>query len=174
MAEHEWYQTLRAEWKPAHVRLLLIGESAPAADADDLRFFYAPVLTRADNLFRSVVGAAYERPTLKAGEPKAPWLTRLRDDGIYLIDLAPYPVNHLGSGERRRVLRENAPACVAAAGALKPEGIVVCHGPSFEILCQPLRAAGLPLLHEDRIPFPLGNTRAEFIEKFQRALTRMA
>lgn len=164
---------MRADWRPARVRLLLIGESAPAADADDHRFFYAPVLSRADNLFRSVVAAVYERPTLKSGDQKAPWLRKLRDDGVFLIDLAPYPVNHLGSGERRLVLRENAPACVATAKALQPRGIVVCHGPSFEILRKPLRDAGLPLLHDDRIPFPLGNTRAEFVEKFRHALTRL-
>jgi hypothetical protein len=54
---------------------LLIGESAPDARATERRFFYAPTLTAADNLFRGVVAALYEPiPPGRSGGQKAPWL----------------------------------------------------------------------------------------------------
>jgi hypothetical protein len=33
-----------------------------------------------------------------------------------------------------------------------------------------MRTAGLPLLHDAPIPFPVGNTRARFVEAVQAAL----
>ncbi len=162
---------MREQWRPAEVRVLLVGESAPDARAGDRRFFYAPTLTRADNLFRGVVEAVYGRSPGRAGDAKAPWLERLRAGGFYLIDLVPYPVNALAAGERRRTLREYAPACVGQAVELAPAGVIVCHGPSFDVLAGTMRDAGVPMLHDARIPFPLGNWRATFIERVRDALS---
>ena len=72
--------------------------------------------------------------------------------------------------DRAQARRDHVAACVAQARALAPTGIVVCHGPTFDVLAAPLRAAGLPLLHRERIPFPLGNYRAAFVAKV-RAVT---
>jgi hypothetical protein len=153
--------------------LLLIGESAPdvSPDPQARRFFYAPTLTRSDNLYRAVVAALYApHEPLRAGDSKEPWLDRLKADGVYLIDAAPYPINHLAARLRRRVRLEHAAACVAQAKALEPDGVIVCHGPTFEDLAPRLHAAGLPLLHSAPIPFPLGNHKARFVAEFQTAL----
>ena len=40
------------------------------------------------------------------------------------------------------------------------------------MLATPLITADLSLLHKTPIPFPLGNTRAAFIEGFNRARAR--
>lgn len=63
MAEEEWYQSLREQWKPSHIRLLLVGESAPddGGDPGNRRFFYSEPLNQADNLFRSVVAALFRQ-----------------------------------------------------------------------------------------------------------------
>lgn len=174
MAENPWYQTLRSKWKPAKVRLLLIGESAPADHGDpaNRRFFYSEPLSHADNLFRSVAAALYNSGKLTKGDSKQPWLERLRTDGVYLIDLAPEPVNALSGAARRSALRANVDDCVKRATELQPEGIIICHGPSFALLKNPLNAAGLPLLHDAPIPFPLGNTRAQFIEDVRSAIAK--
>lgn len=156
------YQKLRAQWKPELVRLLLIGESAPDPGAQTLRFFYAPTLTAHDNLFRGVVLALYGRSPGRADDPKRPWLEALRDDGVYLINLVPFPVNALSARERKQALRDHAEQCVAAAAALQPQAVAVCHGPSFQALRPGLERAALPLLHEDPLPFPLGNWREQF------------
>lgn len=149
----------------------MIAESAPddSGEVSRRRFFYADRLG-ADNLFRSVVEAMYgtTRDDLtRTGKP--PWLERLRSDGFYLIDLAPHPVNALSRTARRRALLESVSGCVARAAALQPDVVVVVKADLYPMLAGPLRAAGLSLLQDGPIPFPLGNTRAEFIEGFNRA-----
>ena len=174
MLEEPWYQSLREQWKPSHVRLLLIGESAPDANADPeaRRFFYAPTLSGADNLFRGVVQALYGEVTLAKSDDRTLWLNKLKADGVYLIDLVPYPVNKLPAAARKRAWRDNALLTVTAAKDLTPDGVIICHAPTFKVLSSPLREAGLPVLHTEPIPFPLGNFRAKFVEMFRAALQR--
>lgn len=167
------YQQLREQWKPDPVRLLLVGESAPDPGKAELRFFYAPTLTAHDNLFRGVTLALYGRSPGRAGDPKRPWLEALRADGVYLIDLVPFPVNALSARERRQALRDHADACAAEAAGLQPEAIAICHGPTFAALRPALMQAGLPLIHEQPLPFPLGNWREQFAAGL-RAATEQA
>jgi len=170
---HWSYAELREAYRPERVRVLLIGESAPDPGAAERRFFYAPVLDRRDNLFRGVVEALFGESPGRAGDPKAPWLARLKDMGVYLIDLVPFPVDKLVARERARARRDHVTACVEQARSLQAGGIVVCHSPSFGVLAEPLRRAALPLLHEERIPFPLGNHRAAFVAKVRAAIARI-
>ena len=166
-----WYDDLRRQWKPNAVQLLLVGESAPDPGAEERRFFYAPKLDRRDNLFRGVVEALYEPiPRGSTGQPKRPWFERLRADGVYLVDLVPFPVDKLTSGERRRARRAHVAALVEQAQMLDPEGVIVCHAPTFTEAAPALRAVGLPLLHNEPLPFPLGNTRARFVAGVRAAV----
>lgn len=174
--EEPWYAQLRNRWKPERVKLLMIAESAPAdrGDVSARRFFYAADRLGPDNLFRGVVAAMYGTSGAELQRTgKHPWLERLRGDGFFLIDLAPYPVNALGSAERRRVLTRAAAGCVARAVALDPTGVVVVKSDLFGILAQPLKEAGLPLLQDGPIAFPLGNTRVEFVAGFNLARSRL-
>lgn len=167
-----WYERLRQQWKPAKVRLLLVAESVPnpIATEAERRFFYAPTVSRADNLFRGVALGLYGEK-LHTGQDRAPLLSRLQDDGVWLIDLAPFPVNHLSSGDRRRALKANAPSRVREILELNPDGIVICHTPSFKVLAPELTAAAAPLLHEQPIPFPLGNYREAFAAALRTAVS---
>jgi len=158
---------------PQEVRLLLIGESAPDANTAEPRFFYAPKLDRRDNLFRAVVEAMFDSSAGHAGDPKAMWHARLKAAGVYLIDLVPDPVDKRRPGERAQARRGHVNACVRHAEELKPAGIIICHAPSFDVLAGPLRRAALPLLHEERIPFPLGNHRERFVNAFRAARQRL-
>jgi hypothetical protein len=166
------YRQLRERWKPEPVRLLLIAESAPDPGAAELRFFYAPTLTAHDNLFRGVILALDGRSPGRAGDLKRPWLQALRDDGVYLIDLVPFPVNSLASRDRKRALRDHAEECVAEAAACDPQAIAVCHGPTFDALRPALLDARLPLIHEQPLPFPLGNWREQFASGLRAAAAR--
>lgn len=174
--EEPWYAQLRERWKPEKVRLLLIAESAPddQGDPSRRRFFYADLLNRHDNLFRSVVLALYDvtKDDL-VHTKKTDLLARLKGDGVYLIDLVPYPINGLDGAARRHAQTENVAGCVARAKELGPEGVVVIKKDVFALLALSLRVAGLPLLHERGISFPLGNTRAEFVEDFRAAIANM-
>jgi len=173
VAEAQWYTALRDVWEPDSVRVLLVGESAPDPGDAQRRFFYAPTLTRADNLFRAVVKTFYGQSPGRAGDAKAPWLERLRDDGVFLVDLVPFPVNRLAPGERRKALRAHADALVAEATARMPDGVVVCHGPTFRATADALRAAGVAVLHDHAIPFPIGNWQARFVAEVRQALVKI-
>lgn len=63
-------------------------------------FFYNPALDR-DIQFRRVVQAMFESPG-RAGDDKAPWLARLKAEGIY-YRFGPLPCdNHkVSAGDRR-------------------------------------------------------------------------
>lgn len=174
-SEEPWYAQFRARWKPDQVRLLLIAESPPddRGDPSRRRYFYADRLN-VDNLFRSTVLALYgaTKDDL-ARTPKTEWLTRLKEDGVYLIDLVPFPINGLDGSARRAAQQTNAVDCVARAKRLDPAGVVVIKKDVFAALARPLRAEGLPLLHDRGISFPLGNTRAEFVEDVRAAIARL-
>jgi hypothetical protein len=172
MSDYEtWYDDLRRQWKPHAVRLLLIGESVPDPGAEERRFFYAPKLDCRDNLFRGVVEALYGPiPRGSTGQSKQPWLEQLRADGVYLVDLVPFPVDKLTSRERRRARREHVATLIERAQAHDPEGVIVCHAPTFMDVAPALRAAGVPLLHDEPLPFPLGNTRARFVAGVRAAV----
>jgi hypothetical protein len=166
------YAQLRQRWKPEPIRLLLIGESAPDPGAAELRFFYAPTLTAHDNLFRGVILALYGQSPGHAGDSKRPWLEALHGDGVYLIDLVPFPVNALSARERKQALRDHAANCVAEAAACEPQAIAVCHGPTFNALRLAMLEAGLPLIHQQALPFPLGNWREQFASGLRAAAAR--
>lgn len=167
--EETWYQQLRLRWKPDQVRVLLVAESAPDPGAAERRFFYAPTVSRSDNLFRAVVLALYDEK-VRAGDNRSEHLARLQRDGVWLIDLAPYPVNHLPSGERQRTLREHASERARDIQTISPDGIVICHSPTFRALAPRLAAVNAPLLHNEPIPFPLGNFRDAFVRAFRSAV----
>ena len=176
MSEDPWYAERRARWKPDKVRLLLIAESAPddAGDLTNRRFFYDDNLTGRDGLFRQVVYVLFDNPDLKSGSgEKLPWLERLQDQGVYLIDLAPVPVNYHSKSERAAPLLQNIDATVSLAGEVAPEGIVLVKRNVFEFLNEPLRAAGLPVLHDEFIPFPASGQQVRFRERFAKAASAL-
>lgn len=172
MSEDPWYAERRARWKPEKVHLLLIAESAPddGGDLANRRYFYDDNLTGRDSLFREVVRALFDNPVLKSGPgAKVPWLVRLRDQGIYLIDLASVPVNYQSTPERNAALQQNINATVALAAELDPDGIVLVKRNVFELLNARLRNAGLRVLHDEFIPFPGSGQQVRFRERFAAA-----
>lgn len=176
MSEDPWYSERRARCEPEHVRLLLIAESAPddGGDVASRRFFYDDHLTSRDGLFREVVRALYGNPTLTSGpNAKKPWLEKLKADGVYLIDLAPVPVNYHLPSERAVALQRNIEATVSLAGDLSPDGIVLVKQNVFDLLERPIRTAGLPLLHDAMVPFPGSGQQKRFRERFADALARL-
>lgn len=176
MSEDSWYSERRERWKPDKVRCLLIAESAPddGGNAANRRFFYDEDLTRHDGLFREVVKVMFgESPGEAAPGAKLPWLRRLRDEGVFLTDLASVPVNFHGKSERHTALAENVERCVALAVALKPDGIILVKKNVFELLERPLSSAGLLVLHDKFVPFPGSGQQIRFREQFTAAYSKL-
>jgi hypothetical protein len=165
-----WYEELRERYRPARLCYLLIAESPPDPGEGERRFFYSPELT-IDNLYRGVAEAVYgERDDVDVRD-KSAVLERLREDGFWLIDAVEDPVNKLGRSDRVRAIKDGVPQLIARCIALGPErGAIICHGKVYAATAQALRDGGVPVLHDEALPFPLGNWRARFVEGFRRAL----
>lgn len=165
-----WYEELRERFRPTRLRYLLIAESPPDPGDRGRRFFYSPTLT-IDNLYRSVAEAVYgERDNFDVRDKPA-LLARLREDGFWLIDAVEYPVNKLGSSTRSRAIKAAVPRLVERCVELEPErGAIICHGKVFAATAHALRDAGVVVLDDVVLPFPLGNWRARFVEGFRQAL----
>ena len=166
-----WYDELRDNHRPDVVEVLLVAESPPDPGSTDRRFFYSPTLDGKDNLYRGVATALYGRETDFDLTAKATVLRRIQRDGFWLIDLCDEPVNHLPPSARRRALQDAVPDLVARAVAVAPtRGVIVCMTPVHRLVAAPLEAAGVPVLHDTPLPFPMSWLRADFVEGFRHTL----
>jgi hypothetical protein len=148
-------------YRPPQVRILLVAETPPVEKPPDPpRYFYFTDVTKHDGLFRAVVKAIlHVNPdrTLKAD-----LLSGLRGEGVFLIDLKPYPLD-------RRPLHDFVSALIERCKALQPEKIILIKADVYDAAFAALRAAGCPVV-EQRIPFPGSGHQREFTEAFERAL----
>ncbi|MCR8669583.1 hypothetical protein [Agrococcus sp. HG114] len=171
--EDPWYTARRERWRPERVRLLLVAESPPAVDGGQRRYFYDDDLLKEDGLFREVAKGLCNAGSLRSGAgAKVPWLGALRDAGVFLIDLSPVPVNRLGAN-RNRTLASSVADCTARAVALGPEGVILVKRSVHELLADPFKAASLPLLHEEPVPFPGSGQQRRFQERFAAAVAAL-
>lgn len=92
-----WYDSLREEYRPDRVRLLLIAESPPDPHQGDGRFFYAPDL-KVDNLYRSVALALYGHDPTFNERDKPAVLQRMKRDGVSSLPTRSGPPALLGAG----------------------------------------------------------------------------
>ena len=170
MSEDLWYEQLRSSYRPAAIRVVFVGESAPDPGSGTRRFFYAPQLTY-DNLFRGLMAALYDAGSDALNNRKPEWLERFCADGFWLLDVVDRPINKLSSSQRSRARRGAAAEAIDRIAAARPiVGVVVCHGPTFTDLLSSGASDRLTFLQSEPIPFPLGNFRAEFIRRVRLAL----
>jgi hypothetical protein len=92
-------------------------------------------------------------------------------DGFWLIDAVDRPVNHLPPEPRRAAITAAVPHLVARCRSLAPRrGVIICHRVVYQLATPSLRDAGVQMLHDQPLPFPLGNWRTEFVAGFRQAL----
>jgi hypothetical protein len=162
---------LRELHRPEQLRLLLVGESPPDPRSGARRFFYAPALGP-DNLYRGVAMALYGEEAGFDAKRKLSYLGRMRTDGVWLIDAVEDPVNALSASQRRRAIRSAVPGLIERCLELAPSvGVMICHTVVYDAVASPLREAGVRVLHDRALPFPLGNTRAAFVGGARSALS---
>lgn len=173
MSDPSPYEELRSRYRPDPLEVLLIGESPPAPRGDAVPFFYADHLG-ADNLFRGVSEAVLGLDSLTLRrEPKSRVLSELQARGLWLIDAVDEPVNQLPMPERRARVRDGVARLVSRCLAEQPRrGVIVCHGLVYRYVGQPLREAGVTVLHDEPLPFPSRGHRPTFVAKLREALVR--
>jgi hypothetical protein len=106
-------ECLRRSYRPAHVRVLFIGESPPASG----RFFY-----QADSgLYRAV------RDTFRAAFPAFPekdFLHSFQTLGCYLVDLCGKPVDRLSTAKRKEACRDGEVHLARKLNELQPKIVI--------------------------------------------------
>ena len=146
--------------RPEDIKLLLVAEAPPAA-LD--RYFYFEDVPHQDSLFRYV--ARFILTTEPTRANKAELLARLRDRGVFLIDLKRDPVEG-------KSLALEVPDLVRRIRRLDPCKIIIIIKDSvYHLVHQPLAEAGLPVVDE-RVPFPGSGQQRRFELAFARALRR--
>ena len=87
MIDSEERERLRIRYRPAHVKVLFVGESPPMSGA----FFYrgdSDLYKATKRVFEAVCGQTW------TGDDPEPFLRWLRGAGCYLDDLSHEPINH--------------------------------------------------------------------------------
>lgn len=163
------YAAARNKYKPADIKVLLIGE-APPCSLD--RYFYFEEVSRQDSLFLEIMGVLY--PELKAQylaskrDPllKAELLEHFQSDGYWLMDLSEVP--HEVSGAHPE---DSLPSLLARLKkvAHRKMQIVLIKANVYDCCYPVLKEQGYKVSSE-RIPFPGSGQQAVFREKFWRAL----
>jgi hypothetical protein len=106
-------ERLRRSYRPAHVRILFVGESPPASG----RFFY-----QADSgLYRAI------RNTFRAAFPALPkddFLHSFQTLGCYLVDLCGKPVDRLNSEKRKQACRDGEARLARTLKELRPQIVI--------------------------------------------------
>ena len=155
------------KYRPERVRLLLVAH-APPEEVE--RYFYFEGVREKDELFRYVVQALFGiMPRDRSA--KAAWLARLRDAGVFLIDLVEQPITSVvvGRSARARDLKPFVPGLIDRARALSPERVVLIKTDVYDAGFRQAQEAGLPVVDE-RMPFPTSGRQKEFERGFASAL----
>ena len=147
------------KYRPERIELLLVAEAPPGC-VD--RYFYFVGVREHDSLFRYVVRAILKAEPTRENKPEL--LARLRDRGVFLVDLKQDPVD--GSS-----LTDSVPGLVRRVRRLNPERIVLIKAPVYDAAYASLADAGLPVV-DVRVPFPGSGQQRHFDEAFARALRR--
>ena len=150
-----------AIYKPSHVKLLLVAEAPPAV-LD--RYFYFDDVREQDALFRYVVRGVLGAEPTRSNKPAL--LARLRDAGVFLIDLLEDP-------QADASVEEAALRLVGRVQALEPENVILIKVNVFDAAHGVLVKAGVPVVSE-RIPFPGSGQQRRFEAAFRRALASIA
>lgn len=150
-----------AKYKPKRVRLLLVAE-APPCTTD--RYFYFEDVTEHDSLFRYVYRGLFNETPSREG--KAGCLAKMRDAGVYLIDVSEEPI---ADGAKTRLTPEQILALVPRCKALNPDAIVLIKSNVYDLNYKPLVDAGFNVA-DARMPFPASGQQKKFETIFGAAL----
>ncbi len=147
-------ENLRRRYRPARLRLLLIGESPPASG----RFFYpkdSGLYRAARDVFRVVYASITDDNFLEA----------FREAGCYLIDLCADPVDKMSPKERRAKCVASEAWLARRIVTLQPEAIATVVRTIEDNVQRAITRAGWsgPVL---RLPYPgrWARNRTLFVE----------
>ncbi len=153
-----------ARYKPQHVRLLLVAE-APPCTLD--RYFYFEDVKVHDSLFRYVYRGLFGELPTREGKPDC--LTRMREAGVYLIDVSRDPI---ADGAKVRLTDEQLSAMVPRCAKLKPDAVILIKSNVYDLTYGSLIKGGFNVA-DSRMPFPASGQQKKFETLFAEALKQV-
>lgn len=168
------YDTIRQQYRPDHIKILLIAESPPpAAEVQSSRQFYrSEQIRKGDRLFTNTIRALYPE-TIDVSEPaleadKESWLRRFQADGFYMIEALETSQRHaVTKSQRQARIRESLPRLIERVQELadKDTGIILIKSNVFEVAAEPLQAAGFTVLNKELVDYPGQYNQRDYREK---------
>lgn len=173
------YEKVRIKFKPSRIRILLIAESPPpSANVESSRQFYRnDRIRKNDRLFVNTIKALYsEVANLTEKElelQKDFWLSRLQNDGYYMIEALDESQKHeVTKRQRQEKIKKNLPNLLKKASALATEDtkIILIKSNVFEVAAKPLKEAGFNVLNKELVDYPGQFNQRAYREKLKKLL----
>lgn len=171
------YDELRQQYRPEHIRLLLIAESPPpSANIGGSRHFYrSDKPRREDRLFNNTVWALYPEAAEKTEDDlqaeKETWLRRMQADGIYMIEALEVSQAHkVEKKDRQAKIKEALPRLIERVGELAEADtqLVLIKSNVFVVAAEPVRAAGFNVINKELVDYPGRFNQRAYKEKLSR------
>jgi hypothetical protein len=168
------YNDIRQQYKPKHIRFLLVAESPPpSAEIQSSRHFYrSDMIRKDDRLFINTIKALYseaEDMTEAQIEPnKEQWLRRFQADGWYMIEALEVSQRHAVTKQQRQdKIREHLPELIRRIRLLTSSDtkIILVKSNVFDVATEPLRKAGFTVLNTELVDYPGHFNQRDYREK---------
>lgn len=153
----------RRHYRPSQVSILLVGESAPAGGT---HYYLAN-----SALYRGIRRAIAE---VQGSEPPEgeEFLEFARELGIWLIDLAPTPVNYLVASERTRLTDTGIGRVATLIRQCRPERVVAIKMSLRDQVRHAITRSGLDVPME-AVHFAGSGWQNVFVQEFSRILRKL-
>lgn len=174
------YDDIRKQYRPTHIKILLIAESPPPAAhiQSSRQFYFTDRIRRDDRLFTNTIRALYpeteEASEKDLEEAKQQWLHRFQADGWYMIEALETSQEHEVTKKQRQArINDALPRLLERVKELaeKDTKIILIKSNVFDVAAEPLRQAGFTVLNTELVDYPGRFNQSDFRRKI-RELTK--
>lgn len=178
----ESYESERQNYRPQHIKLLLIAESPPPPPnvQSSRQFYYTDRIRTDDRLFTNTMRALYaDAADLSEHDletHKKAWLERFCADGWYMIEaLEQSQVHEVTKRQRQESIRGSLPRLIARVrGLAEPDTkLILIKSNVFEVAAEPLRQAGFTVLNTELLDYPGHFNQRAYREKLARLAAKV-
>lgn len=157
------YDSVRKQYKPEHIKVLMVAESQPpeAAVQSSRQFYYTDRIRKEDRLFTNTIKALYpEAADLTEAQiqpDKEKWLRRFQKDGWYMIEALETSLEHkVTKKERQTLISKALPDLLRRVKDLAQTNtkLILIKSNVFDVAAQPLRDAGYEVLNTELLDYP--------------------
>ncbi len=169
------YDKIREQYRPDHIKVLMIAESQPpAAGIDSSRHFYRTDRVRTgDRLFTNTVKALYpaaaDKTEAEIQVEKEHWLRHFQANGWYMIEALEQSQPHKTTKpERQELIQNNLPRLLERVKQLPLASdvkLILIKSNVFDVAAEPLRKAGYQVLNKQLLDYPGQYNQAAYRQK---------